>query len=195
MTASWLRAKKHNSSRVVVHKRRHEPTCEPNKLPCASPARVNIWLTLRSGYYLAQISRRRVGGLAAFSPSPIKRQRERGREREENAVVTGWSELWRQYEPRRASLAKRVKDALRTDRNVLLKTNKEEQNRGKTWTRRLTYLRSRRVGISKLWIWHGREVPQYPEFKRDWGSPLSRWALPSLWLYQLIGKHRLLGCL
>lgn len=37
-----------------------------------------------------------------------------------------------------------------------------------TWT----YLWSRRIGISKLWIWHGREVPQYPEIKRDWRSPL-----------------------
>lgn len=35
-----------------------------------------------------------------------------------------------------------------------------------------TYLWSRRIGISKLWIWHGREVPQYPEIKRDWRSPL-----------------------
>lgn len=61
-------------------------TREPNKLPCASPARINIWLTLRSGYYLAQISGRRVGGLAAFSPSPAERASERGREREEKST-------------------------------------------------------------------------------------------------------------
>lgn len=30
------------------------------------PAQINIWLTLQSGYYLAEISEREVGGLAAF---------------------------------------------------------------------------------------------------------------------------------
>lgn len=37
-----------------------------------------------------------------------------------------------------------------------------------------TYLWSRRIGISELWIWHGREVPQYPEIRRDWRSQLSQ---------------------
>lgn len=89
-----------------------QANARPNKLPCASPARINMWLTLRRGYYRAQISRRRVGGLAAFFLPPGLRQNERKgeRERERGKKKNSCHRLKRE-EPKRASLVKRVKDA------------------------------------------------------------------------------------
>lgn len=58
---------KQNSSCVMAQK--HTQACTEQVGMCV-PAQINIWLTLQSGYYLAEISEREVGGLAAFFVYP-----------------------------------------------------------------------------------------------------------------------------
>lgn len=55
----WRKTHTH-STHTLTH-----PACA-EQVGARVPAQINIWLTLQSGYYLAEISEREVGGLAVF---------------------------------------------------------------------------------------------------------------------------------
>lgn len=59
---------KPNSSWVMAQKK-HRACAE--QVGMCVPAQINIWLTLPSGYYRAEISEREVGGVSLVSGSPL----------------------------------------------------------------------------------------------------------------------------
>lgn len=86
----WLGAKKNITAAALWRKKSKART---EQLAMCAPAQINIWSTLWSGYYLAEISGRRVGGLAApfyLVHPPLKRLRENSCLRlERNSLATG----------------------------------------------------------------------------------------------------------
>lgn len=66
-----------SQNKTAAGLRRKIHTARAEQVGVCVPAQINIWLTLQSGYYLAKIIERDVGGLAGFrlpsySPATFK---------------------------------------------------------------------------------------------------------------------------
>lgn len=161
-----------SQNKTAAGLRRKTHTARAEQVGMCFPAQINIWLTLRSGYYLPEISEWEVGVSPSFwFSSPYLSSVYAGTQvslsvtkylSDTRKLFDSFPDAW----PKRAkgSRLNRYVNQLQQCQNLNKLLNEEK------WT----YLWSRRIGISKLWIWHGREIPQYPEIKRDWRSPLSR---------------------
>ena len=60
----FFMAQSQNKTAAGLRRKTHTACAE--QVGMCVPAQINIWLTLHSGYYLAEISEREVGGLAGF---------------------------------------------------------------------------------------------------------------------------------
>lgn len=60
----FFMAQSQNKTAAALWRKTHTACAE--QVGMCVPAQINIWLTLQSGYYLAEISEREVGGLAGF---------------------------------------------------------------------------------------------------------------------------------